>query len=98
MLLVAPCSIRCVFVRPAEDPEQEQRGPNRSERLRKTRRRSRIRVSLGVLVGIAATAIVVSMSPSAAAPPPPAGGYFALSDPGTTFPSESACAERVQRS
>jgi hypothetical protein len=74
------------------------RATNRSQRLRRSRRRNRIVASVAALVGVVATAVVVSISPSAAAPPPPVGGYFALTQPGATFPTESACVERVKRS
>jgi hypothetical protein len=62
--------------------------------------RARSSGAIAFALGLALVAGGLVMKSSASADPyvPPAGGYFALTAPGTAFPSEAECAARVHRS
>jgi hypothetical protein len=62
--------------------------------------RARSSGAIAFALGLALVAGGMVMKSNASADPyvPPAGGYFALTAPGTAFPSEAECAARVHRS
>lgn len=71
-------------------------------RVRRVSAHTRAR-SLGVIASAVGVALVTGgmlMHADASADPylPPAGGYFAMAAPGSGFPTEAECAQRVHRS
>lgn len=71
---------------------------SRAERLVRRGQRRRIYVAGVVSVVLSITGLVVSQGSAIAAAPPPAGGYFQISAPGSTFPTEAQCAAQVHMS